>query len=163
MSIRSPLHLVACLFALWLCAGQAVAQGAGGGALSNPQTGVAGVYTAQTVITDHPHHVLLGHVIIVTRGAVTVRALVIGQRRDGVHRLRYAEAWSGGVELPFRRHYGRDCTHGHCRDNAIGMIFLSDALFDRAVAQGLTARLIGTSGAIDIAAPAALFRAASAM
>lgn len=145
---------------LWMTAVQVLAQG---GTLANPETGVAGTYTAQVVISDHPHHVLVGHVIIVTRGEDTVRALVIQQRRDGVHRLRFREAWSGGVELPWRRSFGDGCTHGRCRDNPVGMIFLSAALFERAEAHGLTARLVGASGAIDIAAPATLFRAASTM
>jgi hypothetical protein len=148
---------------LWVTAFQALAQGSTGGSLSNGETGGSGVYTAQIVISDHPHHVLVGHVIIVTRGTDTVRALVIQQRRDGVHRLHLREAWSGGIELPYRRTHGRGCTHGHCRDAPIGMIFLSGALFERAEVQGLIARLVGPSGAIDIAAPAALFRDASAM
>jgi hypothetical protein len=148
---------------LWITAFQALAQGSTGGSLSNSDTGLSGVYTAQAVISDHPHHVLVGHVIIVTRGSHRVRALVVQQRRDGVHRLRYAEAWSGGVALPWRVTHGQGCTHGHCRDNPVGMIFLSAALFARAEAQGLDARLVGRSGAINIAVPAALFRQASAM
>ena len=143
--------------ALWLSAAQALGQ-AQGGVLSQQATGLSGAYSAQAVISDHPHHVLAGHVVIVTRGGETVRALVIRQRRDGVHRLSFHEAWSGGTTLPFRREGGDGCTHGHCRDRAIGMIFLSRALFDRARDHGLSARLIGPSGAIDIAAPASLFR-----
>jgi hypothetical protein len=160
MLVRWHGFCLLCAVILWMTAVQVLAQG---GTLANPETGVSGTYTAQVVISDHPHHVLVGHVIIVTRGPDTVRALVIQQRRDGVHRLHYAEAWSAGIALPFRRTYGPGCTHGHCRDNAVGMIFLSSALFVRAEHHGLSARLVGPSGAIDIAVPAALFRAAAAM
>ncbi|MCT4684345.1 MAG: hypothetical protein N4A39_11515 [Roseicyclus sp.] len=146
---------------LWLTAVQALAQG--GGMLSNAQTGVSGSYSAQMRISDHPHHVLMGHVIHVTRRAETVRALVIGQRRDGVHRLWFSEAWSDGIELPYARTRGLGCTHGHCRDAPVGMIFLSQALFAQAAERGLSARLVGPSGTVDIAVPAALFRAAAAM
>ncbi|MBF9060583.1 hypothetical protein HKCCSP123_15480 [Rhodobacterales bacterium HKCCSP123] len=146
---------------LWLGALQALAQA--GATISNAHTGLSGSSTAQMRISDHPHHVLMGHVIHATSRAGTVRALVIGQRRDGVHRLWFSEAWSGGTELPYARTRGLGCTHGHCRDAPIGMIFLSAALFARAAERGLSARLVGPSGAIDIAVPAALFRAALAM
>ena len=132
-----------------------------GGSLSSPQTGLNGHFTQQIVISNHPHHVLMGHLIDTSRDGVQTRALVIGQRRDGVHRLRMAEAWSGGVELPFEPMHSRldGCTHGHCRDRAVGMIILSDQMFAAARQQGLSARLIGTSDAIDLSVPASLFQA----
>ena len=153
------LRVLVCLLALLWPASDPRAEG---GALVEPQTGISGIYTAQARVSDHPHHVLMGHVIIVARAGETVRALVIRQRRDGVHRLRYSAAWSGGAELPWRRSYGQRCTHGHCRDRPVGMIFLSRARFARAVDHGLSARLTGPGGAVDIVAPAALFRAAAA-
>jgi hypothetical protein len=145
-----------CLYVFLLTASQGLAEG---GAVSIPETGIEGVYSDQVVISDHRHHVLVGHVIVVTRDTDTVRALVIHHRRDGVHRLRYAEAWDSGVELPYRStaRNGIGCTHGHCRDNQVGMIFLSSAMFDRARTQGLTAHLTGPAGTIDIAAPPDLF------
>lgn len=132
-----------------------------GGTLSNPATGISGIYTDQHRISDHPHHVLMGHVIVVTRDGGQARALVIGHRRDGVHRLHFSEAWADGHRLPFRRETGTGCTHGHCRDRPVGMILLDAARFDRAQREGLTARLTGPSGAVDIAVPAALFRDAA--
>ncbi|NKX44363.1 hypothetical protein [Roseicyclus persicicus] len=134
----------------------------GGGALQVTETGVSGVYTAQVRVSAHPHHVIMGHVLIVTRDGETVRALVLRHRDDGVHRLSYAEAWAGGTRLPFRREAGLGCTHGHCRDRALGMVYLSAALFDRAVVAGLAFRLVERSGTLDIAAPASLFRDATA-
>ena len=133
-----------------------------GGALSNDRSAISGVYSAQTPISDHPHHVLIGHVIIADHGATRAHALVIGQRRDGVHRLSFDTAWRDGVMLSFRKEHGTGCSHGHCRDAPVGMILLSEPLFRIAKAQGLTARLIGPSGAIDIFAPAALFNDAAA-
>lgn len=133
-----------------------------GGALSSDHSAISGVYSAQTPISDHPHHVLIGHVIIADHGATRAHALVIGQRRDGVHRLSFDAAWRDGVMLSFRKEHGTGCTHGHCRDAPLGMILLSAPLFQIAQAQGLSARLIGPSGAIDIFAPAALFNEAAA-
>ena len=133
-----------------------------GGALSNDRSAISGVYSAQTAISDHPHHVLIGHVIIADHGATRAYALVIGQRRDGVHRLSFDAAWRDGVILSFRKEHGTGCTHGHCRDAPVGMILLSAPLFQIAQAQGLAARLIGPSGVIDIFAPAALFNDAAA-
>ncbi len=133
-----------------------------GGALSNDRSAISGVYSAQTAISDHPHHVLIGHVIIADHGTTRAHALVIGQRRDGVHRLSFDAAWRDGVMLSFRNEHGTGCTHGHCRDGPVGMILLSAPLFHAAQAHGLTARLTGPSGAIDIFAPAALFNEAAA-
>lgn len=131
--------------------------GCGGGALSNDRTGIRGVYSAQREISAHPHHVLMGHVIIADQGPRRAHALVIGQRRDGVHGLRYSAAWQDGVRLDFRSETGTGCTHGHCRDAPVGMILLSAAEFQLALERGLAARLTGPSGAIDIDVPAALF------
>ncbi|PWK61091.1 hypothetical protein [Roseicyclus mahoneyensis] len=132
-----------------------------GGALSNAATGVAGVYTGQQRISDHPHHVLMGHVIIVSRDGALARALVIGHRLDGIHRLRFSEAWTAGQPLPFHRETGAGCTHGHCRDGSVGMILLDGAGFDQALRRGLAARLTVPSGTIDISVPAALFHDAA--
>lgn len=132
-----------------------------GGALGNAATGVAGIYTGQQRISDHPHHMLMGHLVIVTREGIVARALVIGHRRDGVHRLRFSAAWRDGTRLPFRRETGTGCTHGQCRDGPVGMILLDAGLFDGGLRQGLTARLTGPSGAIDIHVPAALFQDAA--
>ncbi len=131
------------------------------GVISDGATGLTGQFTRQVVISDHPHHVLMGHLIQTTRDGVQTRALVIGQRRDGVHRVRMVEAWSDGIELPFSATTRRldGCTHGHCRDNAVGVIFLSDQLLADGRSNGLSARLIGRSAAINIEVPATLFQA----
>ncbi|MBF9045251.1 hypothetical protein HKCCE4037_18050 [Rhodobacterales bacterium HKCCE4037] len=129
------------------------------GQLVAPDLGISGQFTRQVVISDDAHHVLTGHLVQTTQNGVRTRALVIGQRFDGVHRLRMTQAWMNGTTLPFsgttRRLDG--CTHGHCRDNAVGMILLSDQLFSHARAHGLAARLTGPSDNIDIRVPASLF------
>ncbi len=128
------------------------------GDVTSENLGLSGSFTAQRVISDDPHHVLLGHMIEVTRNGETLRALVISQRRDGVHRLSLREAWSGGVRLPYSATSRRldGCTHGHCRDNSIGMIFLSEALYAHARVHGLRAYLVGREGNVEIHAPADL-------
>lgn len=132
-----------------------------GGTLNAPHTGVAGQFTQQMVISNDPHHVLMGHLISVTQNGSHIHALVIGQRRDGVHRLRMHEAWSEGIQLPFTsttRHLD-GCTHGHCRDNAVGMVFLNGALIEHARTHGFSARLTGRSEAVTIHVPPTLFHA----
>lgn len=131
------------------------------GPLTAPETGLDGHFTRQVVISDHAHHVLMGHLIAATRDGTRTRALVINQRRDGVHRLRMAEAWRNGTALPFSATHRRldGGTHGHCRDHSVGMIFVSDALFHQARIHGLSARLIGTGEPVDIFVPAPLFQA----
>jgi hypothetical protein len=128
-----------------------------GGGLTNDAAGLSGVYSAQVRISDHPHHVLMGHVIVVQHDGTVARAVVIGHRRDGVHRLRFNAAWAEGRRLPFRPQWGTGCSHGHCRDGPVGLILLDGAAFDRARRDGLAAHLTGPSGAIDIVVPAALF------
>jgi hypothetical protein len=130
------------------------------GVVHSPETGLHGQYTAQVVISDHPHHVLMGHLVAFAHDGTRTRALIIGQRRDGVHRLRMAQAWRGGVELPFTSttHQLDGCTHGHCRDRAVGIIALSDAVLATARRDGLSARLTGRSDAVDIHVPAWLFQ-----
>lgn len=128
------------------------------GGLVASDTGLSGQFSDQVVISDHMHHVLLGHVIVTERDGETVRALVVSQRRDGVHNLRVQEAWSSGVELPFRRAGGMDgCSHGHCRNAHVGLILLSAPLFAHAQRHGLNARLISGTDNVSIFAPATLF------
>jgi hypothetical protein len=145
--------LLPLLLALCACAPQS-------GTVVSRDTGLSGTFTRQIPISDHPNHVLMGHVVETMRDGVRVRALLVGHRWDGVHRIRMREAWMNGVELPYSPSHRRvdGCTHGHCRDAAVGMIFLSDALFAHAETHGLRARLIGSSGGINIAVPATLFQ-----
>ena len=130
-----------------------------GGNIYRPSSGLTGSYTRQVVISNDPHHVLLGHLVAVQQDDAHVRALVIHQRRDGVHRLRMTQVRMDGIALPFRSGTSgmSGCTHGTCRDYAVGMVFLSDALFSRLIETGLTARLLGREGVIDITVPSSLF------
>lgn len=61
------------------------------GTLSSRETGLSGSYSHQIPISNHPHHVLYGHVVEAIRDDAVSRALVVSQRRDGVHRLRFQE------------------------------------------------------------------------
>lgn len=129
------------------------------GGIVASDTGLSGQFSDQVVISDHMHHVFLGHVIVAARDDEIARALVVSQRRDGVHNLRFQEAWSAGVELPFRRVGGMDgCSHGHCRNTHVGLIFLSAPLFAHAQRHGLHARLISGTDNVSVFAPAALFQ-----
>jgi hypothetical protein len=140
-----------CLLLLVACVPQS-------GRLASPETGLSGRFSPQVVVTDHSHHVLYAHVIVAEREGEITRAIVLSQRRDGVHSLRFREAWSGGVELPFRRGRGLDgCSHGHCLNRHAGMIFLSAPLFERAQRHGLAVRLLSGSENIDINVPAHVF------
>lgn len=131
------------------------------GVLVSEELGLSGAYGPRAPISDDPHHVLMGHVIRTTRGGETVRALVISQRIDGVHRLSFREAWANGgtTRLPYRATGSLldGCTHGQCRDHSVGMIFLSEQLFAAAQTHGLRARMIGRQANVDIDVPARLF------
>lgn len=131
--------------------------------LETTDSGLSGRITDQVRISDHPHHVLMGHVVVVARGDAVTRALVIQQRRDGVHRLRIAEAWQQGRALPYRALNPRlGCIRGQCRDNAVGFISFSAAMLERAARDGFSATLIGPEGAIQITAPPRIFSQALA-
>ncbi len=130
------------------------------GALVSPDTGLSGFFTRQIPISDDPNLVLMGHLIDVSRDGTRVRALVIGARRDGVNRFTARDAWVDGTRLPYRAttRLSDGCTHGQCRDQAVGNIYLSDALFAQAMANGLRARLVGYGGPVEISVPASLFQ-----
>ena len=68
--------------------------------LETVDSGLSGRISDQVRISDHPHHVLMGHVLIAARGDEITRALVIQQRRDGVHSLRIRQAWQ-------EKHHGK--------------------------------------------------------
>ncbi|AHM02620.1 hypothetical protein roselon_00163 [Roseibacterium elongatum DSM 19469] len=145
------------MLSLTLALAPAAGQAQNGGQLVSPHTGLSGVYTAQTIISDDFHHVLMGHVIVAARDGQTAIALVIQQRRDGVHYLHFDTATAQSIELPFRRRRGNGCTHGHCRDRPIGLIVLSAPLLARLSETGLDAVLSGRSGTIRLNVPAGLF------
>lgn len=136
----------------------ACAPGQPGGTVTSRDAGLAGVYSRQVVISDHPHHVLLGHVIRATQDGQDLRALVISHQWDGVHRIRLRSAWRDGTRLPFRP-LPRDggCTRSTCRNGALGFIALSPRMLDRATAEGFRASLVTSVGTIEVAAPAAIF------
>lgn len=153
----------------WFCPLLLLLGMAGGAAAQtlapNTDTGIAGHATAQVRLTDHPHHVLMGQVIVASQGTDRVQALAIAQVWDGVHRLRFDQAWADGTALPYQpiARAGLACAARSCRTVAVGVIFFSPAAFTHVQAHGLAARLTGPSGIIDITAPAALFRDAAGM
>jgi len=133
--------------------------------LSSADTGIVGITTTQVLISRNTHHVLFGHFFVMERDGQLVRALRVHQRADGVHRLRFDEAWTQGTALPFAgpSRSTDGCMHSRCRDTYVGTIFFSEGLFQRAQRVGLSARLIAPSGAIQISAPASLFSDAARM
>jgi len=128
-------------------------------------TGVVGVTTSQVRLSNHPNHVLMGHVYVIERGGETVRALMIHQRHDGVHRLSFSEAYANNVALPFDAPSSATdgCMQDYCSDVYLGVIFFSEGLFERAQRVGLDARLVGPSGVMPIHAPAHVFATAAQM
>ena len=143
-----------------LCVGLAACVSAGG-EFASSDTGLTGQYSRQVVVSDHPHHVLYGHMVRLSDGESEVLALVISHRRDGVHRLRFSQArLPSGRPLPFRRLDPRlGCSHGHCRNDAIGFIALTEAMVAEAGRAGFRALLVGPSGSIPLAVPPAPFAA----
>lgn len=142
----------------------ACAPGATGGRIDSPETGLSGAYTRQVVISDDPHHVLLGQILIGRQAGEVSRALIVTQRRDGVHRVRMRTAWSGGRAIPFRPlPVWQGCAGGPCRDNGVGLIPLTPALVAEAARSGFGARLLGREGPIDIFVPPTLWAEALAL
>ncbi len=135
-----------------------------GGSLATPASGITGHVSRQVVISDHPHHVLVGEAMIVSQNGATHYSVTIGQAWDGVHRrLRMDHAWADGRSLPFRRvsRAERVCVgQNNCYGHRIGIIALSADMFSRAADSGLRARLTGPDAAIDIEIPAILFQEA---
>jgi len=141
----------------------ACAPGQPGGALQADALGLAGVHSRQVVISDHPHHVILGHVIIARQGGDVSRALILSHQWDGVHRLRVTGAWNGGRTLPVRPLPRNDgCTRATCRNGPIGMILLDGPAVAAAAESGLTARLHTNAGPVAVTVPPRLFAEAMA-
>ena len=153
-----PVHLARMYRYLVICVGLAACVSAGG-EFASPVTGITGTYSRQVVISDHPHYVLFGHVVSLTDDDGTpVRALVISFRHNQMSWIRINQAWQDGRRLPFRRLDWRlGCTHGHCRNDALGVIALGPSMIARAAREGFDAQLLGPYGRIDIRAPAPLF------
>lgn len=135
----------------------------GGTVTRAEHTQIAGRYTAEYLLSDHPHHVLMGRILMMERADEAARALVIEQRLDGVHRLLMHEAWSHGQQLPYARLDQHAACGLTCRNRAVGMIPLSQAMIMRGAEAGFSARLLGRQGPIDIFVPPALFQEALGM
>ncbi|MGI3184322.1 hypothetical protein [Nioella aestuarii] len=148
---------------LVICVGLAACVTAGG-EFASPVTGITGTYSRQVVISDQPHYVLFGHVVsLMGADGRPVWALVISFRHNQMSWIRVNQAWQDGREMPFRRLDRRlGCTHGHCRNDALGFIALGPGMIERAARDGLDAHLLGPYGRIDIHAPAALFNGMAA-
>jgi len=117
-------------------------------------TGISGVHSDLVRLTDHPHHVLLADVQVISRREETVYILRIGRSYDGVHHgLRLDRAWAAGRKLPYRaaRRGARMCTALHCNAHLLGRLSLSPAMMQQARQNGIAFRLTGRSGAIDVA------------
>ncbi len=155
--IRPPLLLMTALMALCLActplrpAGVSVSE----------HTGTLQAFSAQAVISDHPHHVLVGYVVIRAR-AGEIRYLVeIGQVNDGVHRrLRMDAAWWRGQRLRFTRLFRTEpyCVGPwDCNGYRTGTLRFTRGEFAQAARDGVSAQLIGPDATIEVAIPAQLF------
>ncbi|WP_166486072.1 hypothetical protein [Jannaschia sp. CCS1] len=129
------------------------------GSLVSAETGISGQFSRQVVVFQDRHYTILAHVLLTERDGERLRTLVLSQRRDGVNPLRFQEAWSNGVQLPFRRAGALDgCSHGHCLNRHAGFIFLSERLFAHAQVYGLDTRLLSGTAHLNISIPASLFQ-----
>ncbi len=156
--MRGTASLVVCLLPLLLAA--CLPRGETG-TRQTGHSGIAGAFSSREVISDHPHHVLVGQALILTRGEDTHYVLEVGQVRDAVHhRLRMDEAWWNGQRLPFRGATRRErycVADWRCDGFRIGVFAFTETGFHRATQTGFQARLIGPDVAIDINVPARLF------
>ena len=123
-------------------------------------TGVSGITSSVAIVSDHPHHVIYARVQYVVGHGRTVHAVQFGQSSDGVHpRLRFTSAWSDGQVLPFRETWRTTpfCSGLHCPAVEIGKLFLSRQQITNATNHGISLRLTGPDGAMDVSVPAHLF------
>ncbi|MBF9032263.1 hypothetical protein HKCCE3408_17830 [Rhodobacterales bacterium HKCCE3408] len=125
------------------------------------RTGLTGAYSAERVVSDHPHHTIMAEARILSRGPYEAYLVELGHMRDGVHRpLRMNRAVSAGRVLDFQP-IGRVedfCTGGGtCHGWRVGAIFLSREAFQRAAGQGMTVQVYGPDGTFELALPRELF------
>lgn len=123
-------------------------------------TGLAGVVSSVAFVADHPHHVILARTMIVSGSDPPVYAVRFGKTYDGVHPgLRLTSAWAGGRALPYRasRRATSFCLDRNCNAREIGKLFVTRPAFEARAKSGLSARLLGPDGAIDVAVPPDLF------
>ena len=125
-------------------------------------TGIDGAFSAQQVVSNHPHYVLVGRVMALRQGDEVALVADIGQlNNSGQYRLRMDTAWHNGMELPFRgaRRLEDFCTAmGDCQGYRIGTLTFTPDSFIAAAAHGYRAHLIGPDAMVEIVLPAAMFQ-----
>jgi hypothetical protein len=134
------------------------------GQLNSDITGVRGGYSAQLVVSDHVHHVILAHVIVAEHQGERFQSLVFSQVRDGVHALRINSIWRDGTETRLSRYDRRThiCVNGNCRARVMGYLPLIQSQMSIARQTGISGDLFGPSGPIAVHVPATLFLEAEA-
>jgi hypothetical protein len=98
--------------------------------------------------------------MIVSGAGPPIYAVRFGRTYDGVHPgLRLTSAWAGGRELPYRaaRRATAICIARDCSARDIGKLFVTFEAFKALSQSGLSARLLGPDGAIDVRIPPELF------
>ncbi len=129
-------------------------------------TGLSGVTSDTVRVSTHAHHVILARVMQVQHRDRRVFAILLGRSFDGVHPgLRIASVWHAGDRMPYRaaRRGTPFCQGQDCLARTIGTVFLTEAGFGRSAETGMTLRLLGPDGAVDVAIPARLFAQARAI
>jgi uncharacterized membrane protein YeaQ/YmgE (transglycosylase-associated protein family) len=123
-------------------------------------SGMIGAFSDQVVVSDHPHHVLVGQAMILQQDGATVYVVEIGQLRRGHVRLRMTDAWWNGQALLFHgvRPTERFCNgYRDCGGYRTGVFSFSRTGFETAARRGFDAQLTGPDGALDIHIPAREF------
>jgi hypothetical protein len=123
-------------------------------------TGLSGAVSDVSYVSDHPHHVVLARTMIVSGAGPPIYAIRLGRTYDGVHPgLRLTFAWAGGRELPYRaaRRATAFCIGRDCSAREIGKLYVTPDAFEALARSGLSARLLGPDGAIDVRIPPDLF------
>lgn len=137
-----------------------------GGAAGTGATGIHGAFSAQRIVANEGHDVMLGQVFVLRqddRAALT--AELVQTRHSGRGRLRLLSAWMNGKELPFRRALRTEphCdASGRCTGWRAGTFVFTPEAFAAAARDGFEATVIGPDGVVTVHYPLELFAEARA-
>jgi hypothetical protein len=143
---------------LALCACTPLAPGGGG---RTDATSIAGAFSAQRIVADRGHNLMIGQVFVLRQHDSVALTAELGQaRHTGQGRLRMTSAWAAGEELPFRRasRWEPFCTApGRCTGWRTGTFMFTRDTFAAARRDGFRATLIGPDDVVTVHYPPAMF------
>jgi hypothetical protein len=132
-----------------------------GGTARTEATAIEGAFSAQRIVADQGHDLMIGQVFILRQNGRLALTAELGQAlHTGRGRLRLTRAWANGEELPYRRAYRSErlCTlPGQCLGYRTGTFLFTPARFAAAARNGFRATLTGPDAVVRVHYPASMF------